>query len=85
MFDGLANTVPWGERRGCTETPVADRLLGLRDPAPDADAELGGATQITARRAHDGRNLDIDGHARIVVCEADLTPERWGDGREAME
>ena len=50
VLDGVAHTRPRQQRRGRGETTLADRLLGVRHPAPDRDAALDGAAQI-ARHA----------------------------------
>ena len=67
---GIADPVPRLQGRGRQKPAFADGLLGVGDPAPDADAALCRAAQIARIRVHDGGMFGNNCHARIVVCEA---------------
>ena len=70
MFERITHPGPRLQRRRRQKPAFANRLLGIRHAAPDADTDLGGAAKISQPRMRDGRMSKKDCHAQIVVCKA---------------
>ena len=63
VLERIAHSGPRVQRRRCQKPAFADRLLGIRDAAPDPDTALGGAAQIPQSGVGDGRMSEKDCHA----------------------
>ena len=71
MLERVAHAGPRAQRTGCQEPAFTDWLLGVRHAAPDPDAAVGGAAQVTQIGMYDGGMSGNDCHDQIVVCKAE--------------
>jgi hypothetical protein len=62
VIEGITHSGPRLQRRRRQKPAFANRLLGIRHAAPDADTALGGAAKVSQPRMRDGRMSEKDCH-----------------------